>query len=93
MSKETSGVLIVGGGPVGLATAVMLRRRGWGNITVVEKRPQSFDSERSYMYLLEGRGQRLTDLLGLTPEMAKVGVPIKEFTNLTYVLPTGKRGS
>lgn len=90
MSKETSGVLIVGGGPVGLATAVMLRRRGWGNITVVEKRPQSFDSERSYMYLLEGRGQRLTDLLGLTPEMAKVGVPIKEFTNLTYVLPTGK---
>ena len=88
-TKESSRVLIVGGGPVGLSTAIMLRIRGWKDVTVVERRAQAFDSERSYMYLLDGRGQRLTDLLGLTGVMAESGVPIREFTNITYVLPSG----
>ena len=88
-TKERSRVLIVGGGPVGLSTALMLRNRGWRDITVVERLPQTFDSERSYMYMLDGRGQRLTDLLGLTGVMAESGVPIREFTNITYVLPHG----
>ena len=36
---QKSGVLIVGGGPAGLATALMLKKRGWTDIKVLESRP------------------------------------------------------
>jgi kynurenine 3-monooxygenase len=36
MSAPKQGVVIVGGGPCGLASAMMLARRGWTDITVVE---------------------------------------------------------
>ena len=88
-TKDCSRVLIIGGGPVGLGTAIMLRNRGWKEVTVVERRPKAFDSERSYLYRLDGRGQRLTDLLGLTGVMAAAGVPSREFTNITYFHPSG----
>lgn len=32
-----SGVLVVGGGPAGLAAALMLSKRGWTDITVLEQ--------------------------------------------------------
>jgi threonine dehydrogenase-like Zn-dependent dehydrogenase len=35
-SAPKQGVVIVGGGPCGLASAMMLARRGWTDITVVE---------------------------------------------------------
>jgi threonine dehydrogenase-like Zn-dependent dehydrogenase len=38
MSAPKQGVVIVGGGPCGLASAMMLARRGWTDITVVEVR-------------------------------------------------------
>ena len=35
-------------------------------ICIIEKRPkETFETEYAYSYLLDGRGQRLTDLLGL----------------------------
>jgi kynurenine 3-monooxygenase len=37
-SAPKQGVVIVGGGPCGLASAMMLARRGWTDITVVEVR-------------------------------------------------------
>ena len=36
-SPELQQTLIVGGGPAGFATALMLAKRGWKNITVLEK--------------------------------------------------------
>jgi 2-polyprenyl-6-methoxyphenol hydroxylase-like FAD-dependent oxidoreductase len=61
-------VLIVGGGPSGLATALMLALRGWTNITVLEKRPAAdyYEPDKSFNYLIDGRGQKMTDFLGLT---------------------------
>lgn len=58
--------VIVGSGPTGLATALMLASRGWRNIRVVDKRPApasaddvSFsDFSRHYLIGLGMRGQR-----------------------------------
>ncbi|CAC5343959.1 MULTISPECIES: FAD-dependent oxidoreductase [Planktothrix] len=38
-------VVIVGGGPSGLAIALMLAKRGWTEITVLEKRKTADDYE------------------------------------------------
>ncbi|XGW00398.1 MAG: FAD-dependent oxidoreductase [Leptolyngbya sp. BL-A-14] len=85
-------VLIVGGGPAGLATALMLAHRGWTNITVLEKRTAAdyYEPDKSFNYLIDGRGQQLTDLVGLTASLAELGVPNTEFY-ITRIQPNGKR--
>ena len=35
------GAVIVGGGPSGLATALMLAKRGWTDISIIEKTPSA----------------------------------------------------
>lgn len=85
-------VVIVGGGPAGLTTALMLAHRGWTNITVLEKRKSAdyYEPDKSYSYQIDGRGQKLTDLLGLTSKLAAVSVPSKEFY-FTLIQKDGKR--
>lgn len=57
--------VIIGGGPVGLAASMMLEKCGWSDITIVEKRSEeSFESSKAYLYLIDGRGQKITDTLG-----------------------------
>lgn len=58
-SKEAT-VLVVGGGPAGLGSAIALAREGWKNVVVVEKAPSSgvSDVTREYSYLL---GKRALD--------------------------------
>lgn len=96
MTEESSSahnsVLIVGGGPTGLATALMLARRGWTNIIVLEKRTSAdyYEPDKSFNYLIDGRGQKLLDLLGLTESLSDLGVPNTEFY-ITRILPNGKR--
>ncbi|GFH31982.1 FAD dependent oxidoreductase, partial [Haematococcus lacustris] len=46
-----SGVVIVGGGPTGLATAMMLAKRGWTDITLLERRPALDHEERERSYV------------------------------------------
>jgi alkyl hydroperoxide reductase subunit AhpF len=66
-AKETNysnrNVLIVGGDPAGLAATLMLAKRGWKNITILEKRPAPdyYEPDKSFNYLIDGRGQKLTD--------------------------------
>ena len=64
-AKAESSV-IVGAGPTGLVTAIMLARRGWKNVRVLEKRnkPEKAnnadvwgDPQRSYNIGLSARGQ------------------------------------
>lgn len=45
------GVVIVGGGPSGLATALMLAKRGWNDISVIERTPSAdyFDKELAFV--------------------------------------------
>lgn len=58
--------VIVGGGPTGLAASLMLEKCGWDDITIIEKRPINFfESTKAYLYLIDGRGQKCTDLLGM----------------------------
>lgn len=92
LNSARTNVLIVGGGPAGLATALMLAKRGWTKITVLEKRTTAdyYEPDKSFNYLIDGRGQKLTDLLGLTASLAEVGVPNTAFY-ITRIQPNGKR--
>ena len=91
-NSSHANVLIVGGGPAGLATALMLTKRGWTNITVLEKRAAAdyYEPDKSYNYLIDGRGQKLTDLVGLTGQLSEISVPNTEFY-LTRIKPNGSR--
>lgn len=83
MPRET---VVIGAGPVGLGSAILLQKGG-SKVTVLESRSLIFDSSRAYLYLLDGRGQQLTNLLGLTPQIAASAVSSTLFTSLTEVLP------
>jgi 2-polyprenyl-6-methoxyphenol hydroxylase-like FAD-dependent oxidoreductase len=85
-------VVIVGGGPAGLGAALMLTKRGWQDIIVLEKRPSAdyYEPDKSFSYQIDGRGQKLTDFLGLTPQLADLSVPSTEFY-LTLIKKDGKR--
>lgn len=85
-------VLIVGGGPAGFATALMLVKRGWKNITVLEKRPSAdyYEPDKAFNYLIDGRGQKFTDYLNITEKLSQNGVASTDF-ELTKITPDGKR--
>ncbi|NBD33191.1 MAG: FAD-dependent oxidoreductase, partial [Cyanobacteria bacterium] len=74
-------IVIVGGGPAGFGTALMLAQRGWKDITVIEKRPAAdyYEPDKSFSYQIDGRGQKLTDLLNITPQLANLSVPNTDF--------------
>ena len=84
--------LIVGAGPVGYSTALALDSLGtFSEITVVEKRPEtSFESTKAYLYLLDKRGQQITDLLNMTSIIAQRSVTSLESAGLNECLPTGE---
>jgi 2-polyprenyl-6-methoxyphenol hydroxylase-like FAD-dependent oxidoreductase len=85
-------VVIIGGGPAGLGTALMLAKRGWKDITVIEKRPSAdyYEPDKSFSYQIDGRGQKLTDLLDLTAKLADLSVPNTDFY-LTLIQKDGTR--
>ena len=85
-------VVIIGGGPGGLGSALMLAKRGWKDITVLEKRPSAdyYEPDKSFSYQIDGRGQKLTDLLELTVKLADLSVPNTDFY-LTLIRQNGTR--
>lgn len=70
-------VLVAGGGPAGLTTAMALSMQGYRNITVVERRegPADEDPQRSYSYSIDLRSQRLLSQLGLMEQLPAIGLP------------------
>ncbi|KAF6249364.1 hypothetical protein COO60DRAFT_1706535 [Scenedesmus sp. NREL 46B-D3] len=82
--------LIIGGGPAGLAAAMMLAKRGW-RVTVAERQAEvSYaDPDRSYVYAIDGRGRVFTDAFGLTGKLADAGVDTKA-VEVNRVFPSGK---
>ncbi|MEM8830317.1 MAG: NAD(P)/FAD-dependent oxidoreductase, partial [Cyanobacteria bacterium P01_G01_bin.19] len=85
-------VVIIGGGPAGLGTALMLAKRGYKKIIVLEKRPSAdyYEPDKSFSYQIDGRGQKLTDLLGLTDKLATLSVPSTDFY-FTLIKKDGSR--
>jgi len=89
--RSHSPIVIIGGGPTGMAAALMLEKNGFGNITIVEKRkPNEFESERAYLYLIDGRGQECTDSINITQKISSNAVSSYNFLNLTEHLVTGE---
>jgi len=70
----------------------MLAQRGWREVHAIEKRPSAdyYEPDRSFTYQVDGRGQKLTDLLGLTPRLAELSVPNTDFY-FTLIRPDGTR--
>ena len=64
--RNGKSAVIVGGGPTGLAASLMLEKCGWSDITIIEKRSTAFfESSKAYLYLIDGRGQKCSNLLGM----------------------------
>jgi len=84
--------LIVGAGPVGLSAALMLSKKGWDEIVVLERQDSvSCDPQKSYLYCLDGRGQKCTNYLGLSSQIAEQSVNgSSAFAFLHEILTTGE---
>ncbi|KPP96303.1 NAD(P)/FAD-dependent oxidoreductase [Erythrobacter sp. HL-111] len=89
MTKRS--VFISGGGPAGLAAALLFDRLGWDEIVLAERRPgpSDFEKNKSFNYLVDKRSQRLFDRLGILERLPPVGVATREFT-ATTITPDGK---
>ena len=70
----------------------MLAKRGWKNSIVLEKRPEAdyYEPDKSFNYLIDGRGQKFTDYIGITEQLPKNGVASTDFY-LTKITPDGNR--
>ena len=88
MAKRS--VFISGGGPSGLAAALLFDQMGWDEIVVAERRagPADFEKNKSFNYLIDKRGQRLLERLGILDQLPTVGVATREFV-ATTITPDG----
>jgi len=78
-------VFISGGGPAGLAAALLFDQLGWDEVIVAERRagPADFEKNKSFNYLIDKRSQRLLDRLGVFDRLPYVGVPTRDFVATT----------
>lgn len=76
-------VHVVGSGPAGLSTALMLAQRGYRQISIYESRERPptaddgaawADTERSYNVGLNGRGQSALKRLGLMEKVTCISL-------------------
>ena len=76
--------LVVGGGPAGLATAIMLSQLGWKDVRVVDRLPPPAPPadavyadapERSYNLGVSGRGQKFLDSVGVLDKVRSFAAP------------------
>ena len=89
--KKNRSVFISGGGPAGLAAALLFDQLGWDEVVLAERRasPSDFEKNKSFNYLVDKRGQRLLDRIGLLDRLPEKGVATQEFV-ATTVSPDGK---
>lgn len=73
-SLEPSNILIVGAGPVGLALALDLGRRGIRS-TIVERNPSAEETLQAKASVIDERTMEFCRLLGVRDEVANAGYP------------------
>jgi len=78
-------VLIVGGGPVGVTTALLLTRRGFG-VRVLEREPEVYDLPRAIV--MDDEIQRVFQGLGMSDELRAITTPLR---GAEFVRPDGER--
>ncbi|MEE4152599.1 MAG: FAD-dependent monooxygenase [Erythrobacter sp.] len=78
-------VFISGGGPAGLAAALLFDQLGWDEIILAERRsgPADFEKNKSFNYLIDKRSQRLLGRLGILDRLPQIGVPTRDFSATT----------
>ncbi|QIG53597.1 FAD-dependent monooxygenase [Altererythrobacter sp. BO-6] len=88
MAKRS--VFISGGGPAGLAAALLFDQLGWDEIVLAERRPSpsDFEKNKSFNYLVDRRGLRILERLGIADRMYQCGVDTTNFT-ATTIAPDG----
>jgi len=88
MAKRS--VFISGGGPRGLAAALLFHKLGWHEITVAERRtsPQDFEKNKAFTYQVSALGQALLKRLGIADRLDHFGVANTAFT-ATSIGPNG----
>lgn len=83
-------VFISGGGPCGLAAALLFHQRGWKRIVLAEISPsaKAFDKNKGFNYLIDARGQKLLKQLNLAERLGTYGVE-NDRNIMTMVLSDG----
>lgn len=75
--------VICGGGPSGLAAAIMLHQQGWEDVVLIERRKghDTFERGKAFNYQLDGRGQTMLELIGIdATKINEYGIPNTKFT-------------
>jgi kynurenine 3-monooxygenase len=85
--------IIIGAGPVGLSAALVLQKRGWKATVIERSKDILMDNSKAYQYLLDGRGQRITDYLNITWRVATNSISTNQpdvSPRLTEILVSGE---
>jgi 2-polyprenyl-6-methoxyphenol hydroxylase-like FAD-dependent oxidoreductase len=86
IEKKTA--IVVGAGPAGLLTSIILQKRGW-KTTIIEKSSGiKKDKSKSYQYLLDGRGQTILNHLNLLPPIISESVLSSQVKLFIEYLPS-----
>lgn len=87
MAEKKRQIVISGGGPSGLAAALLFADLGWDDIVLVERRlsPGDFEKNKAFNYQIDPRGQKLLKRLGIAGMLDTYGV-----ANLGFTLTTVK---
>lgn len=74
-------LLICGGGPSGLAAALLFADLGWDEVILVERRrgPRDFEPNKAFNYQIDPRGQQLLVKLGVAGMLDSYGVANDDF--------------
>jgi flavoprotein hydroxylase len=76
-ATDDADVLVVGYGPVGQVTAILLAQRGW-RVTVVERWPEPYLMPRATSF--DGESARILAAAGIGDDMAGIGEPTGDYS-------------